>query len=126
MFNRTDKHRRDPITVVPIIKYIEGTMDLTASSRDKVELEEIVKGNVLDLIKQISDIIDRCNCAPYTEHTFMAESVLLRTYIELIEIYPSIKQELKISRKDSMICYDDNDIDTSFKYSKKSKQETRK
>jgi hypothetical protein len=106
MFKKNETNRRrivsSPAIIVPTVHYNqEGTTNQATSSQAKFELEAIVKGNVVDMMKEISDVIEHCNSREFTEDTFRVESVLLRAYLELINIYPSLREEYKWSRASS-------------------------
>jgi len=90
--NKEKPSRRDPLIIIPV-HYKDGTSDLTVSSKSKVELEVLIKDKVTHLINEINGCIDFCNSGPYTQHVFEVEAVLMKTYIELIDIYPSLKNE---------------------------------
>ena len=118
MFKKNEIHRRStvnsvspvsPVVVVPTVHYNERTTDQTPPSQAEFELEAIVKGNVVELSKEICDVIEHCNSRGLTENTFRVESILLRTYLQLIDVYPSLKEQQKWSRTNSKPCWMDDD-----------------
>ena len=104
MFKKNEIHRRStvnsvspvsPVVVVPTVHYNEETINPTPPSQAKLELESIVKGNVVDMMKEIGNVVEYCNSRELTEDAFRVESILLRAYLELIDIYPSLKEQYK-------------------------------
>lgn len=86
MDEKNHSHRRSPIIIIPP-HYTEISGKVTSSTRDKIEIESIVKTRVQNLIMEINDILEICADGNQTQHIFETQAVLREALIKLSTIY---------------------------------------
>jgi len=88
MSEKHHSHRRSPIVITPV-HYTEKSGKLTPSSRDKIEIENIVKTRIKNMIVEINDILEICADCNQTTHIFESQAVLREALMKLSSIYSS-------------------------------------
>ena len=83
MDEKNHSHRRSPIIIIPP-HYTEISGKVTSSTRDKIEIESIVKTRVQNLIMEINDIFESIN-------NFTIYLLLLFKTGSIFHLYYSIK-----------------------------------
>jgi hypothetical protein len=86
MSEKNDRQRRSPMIITPV-HYTDISGKLTPSSRDKIEIENIVKTHVKNLIMEINDVLEICAQGNQTHHIFETQAVLREALIKLSTIY---------------------------------------
>ena len=88
MSEKHHSHRRSPMVITPV-HYTEKSGKLTPSSRDKIEIENIVKTRVENLITELNDILEICADSNQTSHIFETQAALREAMVKLSTIYSS-------------------------------------
>jgi hypothetical protein len=86
MSEKNHSHRRSPMIITPV-HYTDMSGKLTPSSRDKIEIENIVKTHVKNLIMEINDVLEICAQGNQTHHIFETQAVLREALVKLSTIY---------------------------------------
>lgn len=91
------KHRRRNGIQINSINYNDEEKRIINSPVNKIKIEEIVKNNIENLLNNINDILEICNDndvdIELTQQNYKLQSILLKFYTEIINIYPSIQKK---------------------------------